>query len=118
MGGGSGLLINSNRRGGGGSDFGCDGWFCDVLNAAMTVLVILIFATAFLGCFRSCFKKTRREGRSKSRRASSSEVPGAPEAVAQLVSAPCHVSVESPPDYNESDNLPPTYSSLRLDQLP
>ncbi|ULU14534.1 hypothetical protein L5515_002859 [Caenorhabditis briggsae] len=117
MGGGSALLINSNRRGSaGGSEFGCTGWFCDVLDGAMMLLVVMIILTAIIGCFKACLSKTsvhyKRESQSTTElppvRTHETEEPPLPPLQAIIV-------MENPPDYAENDQnlyLPPAYCSL------
>lgn len=124
MGGGSALLINSNRRGGsGGSEFGCTGWFCDILDGAIMLLVIMIIATAFIGCLKSCFSRKQKYPEHEIEPKSTSEQPqnlGHQESFeAQPPHIPVVIVMENPPDYaenNESSYLPPPYCTLRFDQ--
>ncbi|EFO83784.1 hypothetical protein CRE_14224 [Caenorhabditis remanei] len=124
MGGGSALLINSNRRGGsGGSEFGCTGWFCDILDGAMMILVIMIIATAFLGCLKSCFNRKRKYPDQEIEPKRISEQPQNLGHQESSEAPPTHLPVvivmENPPDYEENEEslyLPPSYCTLRFDQ--
>ncbi|PIC54898.1 hypothetical protein B9Z55_003965 [Caenorhabditis nigoni] len=117
MGGGSALLINSNRRGSaGGSEFGCTGWFCDVLDGAMMLLVVMIILTAIIGCFKACLK--RRSVHHKRESQSTTELP--PIQIHETEEMPlpplqATIVMENPPDYAENEQhlyLPPAYCSL------
>ncbi|EGT35229.1 hypothetical protein CAEBREN_25213 [Caenorhabditis brenneri] len=122
MGGGSALLINSNRRGAGGGEFGCEGWFCDILDGAMMLLVVMIIATAIIGCLKTCFYRRQKclaqqEMEPKSVSEQQPSVAPPPESDAPPPHLPVVIVMENPPDYMENDMyLPPAYCTLRFDQ--
>lgn len=122
MGGGSALLINSNRRGSGGSEFGCTGWFCDVLDGTMLLLVVMIIATAVISCFKKCFPGKHMHSNHLPKITSEVSTDENGENETQLPPPPplpVMIVMESPPDYSERERnaeLPPAYCTLRFDQ--
>lgn len=122
MGGGSALLINSNRRGTGGSEFGCTGWFCDILDGTMMLLVVMIIATALIGCLKKCFhQKQKPSDYGHEPKSTSEQLSVAPQEneTSAPPSHPVVIVMERPPDYSENGKnveLPPAYCTLRFDQ--
>ncbi|CAA18634.1 uncharacterized protein CELE_C49G9.1 [Caenorhabditis elegans] len=121
MGGGSGLLINSNRRKGSSSGFGCEGWFCDLMDGAMVMLVVMVIATALIGCLKACLCKKQKQllREPKPTSEAAQEVPNGPE-LPQISEAPppmlpVVIVLENPPEYAENDQyMPPAYCTLRF----